>query len=75
MGVAQVFVGKIFVHRLQSTKSMKILPLENYPLHSMLINKCFVPVLFHDKPFFFYITNNYCAILKEKQGAWVRGYV
>ena len=28
MGVAQVFVGKIFVHRLQTTKSMKILPLE-----------------------------------------------
>ena len=33
MGVAQVFVGKIFVHRLQTTKSTKILPLENYPLY------------------------------------------
>ena len=30
MGVAQVFVGKIFLHRLQTTKSTKILPLENY---------------------------------------------
>ena len=36
MGVAQVFVGKIFVHRLQTTKSTKILPLENYPLYGSL---------------------------------------
>ena len=33
MGVAQVFVGKIFVHRLQTTKSTKILSLEYYPLY------------------------------------------
>ena len=36
MGVAQVFVGKVFVHRLQTTKSTKILPLENYPLYGRL---------------------------------------
>ena len=36
MGVAQVFVGKIFVHRLQTTKSTKILPLENYLLYSTI---------------------------------------
>ena len=35
MGVAQVFVGKIFVYRLQTTKSTKILPLENYPLYTV----------------------------------------
>ena len=35
MGVAQVFVGKFFVHRLQTTKSMKILPLKNYPLYGI----------------------------------------
>ena len=37
MGVAQVLVGKIFVHRLQTTKSTKILPLENYPLYGIII--------------------------------------
>ena len=37
MGVAQVFVGKIFVHRLQTTKLMK-LPLKNYPLYSDLVD-------------------------------------
>ena len=36
MGVAQVFVGKIFVHRLQTTKSTKILSLENYPLYGSI---------------------------------------
>ena len=36
MGVAQIFVGKIFVHRLRTTKSTKILSLENYPLYGML---------------------------------------
>ena len=35
MGFAQVFVGKIFVHWLQTTKSTKILPLENYPLYGI----------------------------------------
>ena len=45
MGVAQVFVGKIFVHRLQTMKSTKILPPENYPLYgiltvSMVIGAC-----------------------------------
>ena len=29
-------MGKIFVHRLQTTKSTKILPLENYPLYGTL---------------------------------------
>ena len=40
MGVAQIFVGKIFVHRLQTTKSTKILPLENYPLYGMYCITC-----------------------------------
>ena len=30
-------MGKIFVHRLQTTKSTKVLPLENYPLYSSKI--------------------------------------
>ena len=37
MGFAQVFVGKIFGHRLQTTKSTKILPLENYPLYGSFL--------------------------------------
>ena len=38
MGMAQIFVGKIFVHRLQPTKSTKRLPLENYPLYGILLS-------------------------------------
>ena len=36
MGVAQAFMGKHFLHRVQTTKSTKILPLENYPLYGSI---------------------------------------
>ena len=36
--MAEVFVGKNFGHRLQTTKSTKILPLKNYLLYGIVFN-------------------------------------